>query len=148
MKMGLLISLVFVLALTGIFCASCISASYIKPYDHGYAVGTAVYAGYAKLSANKSEDFKNEVAAIWSVVNSIDSTDNLATDIATLTTSFDAVLKKTELNESELALAKQLKNMILSRIDNKLSAEALEHKEAVDFLCGVRAGINAMIDCK
>lgn len=126
--------------------SGCLITGSVDPYDHGYAVGTAVYAGYAHVAENKDESFKAAIAELWVKVNALQSTENLATDITELTGAFDKISAVSNLSDADKATIAKLKNMVLSKVDKDLNAEALKHDNAVKFLIGVRAGVNAMID--
>lgn len=146
MHMHLISMLLLLLALAGMVGTSCMNIHSIRPYDHGYAVGTAVYVGYARMAEGRSEQFRKQVGDFWDIVNGIQDTDSLASDLEALTGVADAICNSPSLTTADRELAANLKDMILARIDRELGARTLEHEDAVQFLAGVRAGVNAMAD--
>jgi len=128
--------------LLGCILAGCATAPNISPYDHGVAVGMAVYLGYSKIAEGKSDAFKSAVASIWEVISSIQSTETMATDIGT---AFDNAVSAEGLSAQDKRALEALRGIVLSRIDAELNSRCLAAPEAVEFLNGARAGINAMI---
>lgn len=128
-----------------IIFSGCRLVASVDPYDHGYAVGTAVYAGYTKIAADKDEAFKDEMTQLWIKVNSLQSTETLASDIGDLTNIFDKLISSDKLSAKDKAMLTNLRNMVLTKVDKQLAVTALKHDSAVKFLVGVRAGVNAMM---
>lgn len=116
----------------------------ISPYDHGVAVGSAAYLGYTHIAAKQSPEFHEQVAALWAKVDAIDSTDNLASTLAGIVAEMTDLFKSDKLTEADRTALKALAAMILNRIDGKLAEEAKERPEAIEFLKGVRDGVNTM----
>lgn len=133
---------------TAAVCAAlsgCISMQSVTPYDHGYAVGTAVYAGYSRIAAKKGDGFRLKAAALWKSVNAISDTETLASDIARLAESFRTVTGDGSVTPQERAALEKLGAMVLGRVDGKLRETSLEFGDAVKFLEGVRDGVNGMV---
>lgn len=116
----------------------------VTPLVHGRAVGAAVYIGYCRVADKQGPEFKARVAEIWSNVNKLQSTDTLASDILAVSGAFDKVLTDERLTESERQTLVQLKNMLMSRLDASIAGAVAGNKDALDFLIGVRQGINEM----
>lgn len=115
----------------------------VTPEEYGYAVGTAAYIGYYRIASRKDDSFREKVETVWAAVNEIDSTDTLASDIADIAGRFAAIESDDKLTEPEQAALRSLSRMVLSRVDGKLSDQALDKADAVAFLKGVRDGVNA-----
>lgn len=124
----------------------CISITSIKPYDHGYAVGTAIYAGYARIARNKDPKFTEMVEELWVKVNKIQSTKTLATDMLAVTEVFDRIINTDGLSDHERRLLREIKVMALTPVDGRLESWAAGHDDAVRFLEGLRSGVNAMVE--
>lgn len=125
---------------------SCISFTRIQPYDHGYAIGTAVYAGYVRVAQKQDKEFTDLVADLWEKVNAIKDTKTLASDVLAMTECFDKIIDTGKLTNAEKNALRQLEVMALRPVDGRLESIASEHDDAVRFLEGLRAGINAMIE--
>lgn len=138
----IILLLVFV---AGMMLTGCLGISSITPYDHGYAIGTAVYAGYQRIADKQSPEFREKVKAIWAEVNKIEDTEHLASDIAAAAEAFGIVVNDSNLTPAERETLRQLQRMVFEKVDDQLAAEALKHEDAIEFLDGVRSGINAMI---
>ena len=116
----------------------------VTPLVHGRAVGAAVYIGYCRVADKQGPEFKARVVEIWDKVNKLQSTDTLASDILAVSGAFDKVLQDSSLTEAERQTLIQLKNMLMSRLDACIAGAVAGNRDALDFLIGVRQGINEM----
>ncbi|MBO4620380.1 MAG: hypothetical protein J5654_09755 [Victivallales bacterium] len=127
-----------------LLATSCASTKTVAPYDYGVAVGSAAYLGYTHIAAKQDDDFRQKVAWLWAKVDAIDSTDNLAGDLAEIAGDFAELIDSDDLTEADKAALRALANMVLTKVDGKLADDAKSHPEAVEFLRGVRDGVDAM----
>lgn len=141
----MMMTLVLVAMAASALLISCVSLTSISPYEHGYAVGTAIYAGYGRVAEGKDDAFHNRMAILWRKINEIDNVDTLATDIAELTGIFDALVSSGRYTDEEVAAMKALRGMVLDRLDTSIGKSGYGSRDALKFLDGARAGINAMV---
>lgn len=127
-------------------CVTLVSCNTTKitPHDQGYIAGQTSYVAYTYITADKPE-VQDQAKEIWDKVNQIDTVDELATQLDEITGLIDKALQSDKLTPAERLALRQLADVILKRIDSSISKEALKHKEAVEFLVGVRDGVNSMI---
>lgn len=140
----MMLSLVLVGMVASALFISCISFTSISPYEHGYAVGTAVYAGYSKIAEGKDDAFHAKMSMIWRKINEINNKETLATDVAELTGLFDALTGSGKYTKEELEAMRTFRDLVLSRIDSGIS-KSYSNERSIQFLEGTRAGINAMV---
>lgn len=141
------------LAVTGLFgtCTSCTSIQEgikANPREAGYATGVAIYLAYDRASKDKSDEFKTTIAEAWTAINAMDLE---KPDTAAAVNVAEAVLKASGkadkldgLTDAEKSVLATLANMLTSRLD-KYIGDKVGSEETVQFLAGVRDGVNTMI---
>ena len=118
-----------------LLAASC-STTTVAPYDYGYAVGGVAYLGYERVAARQDDEFRGESAALWEKVDAIED----PAQIPAVVVELSDLVESNSLSDADRAALKALARLILSRAD--LSAKL--SPEAVEFLKGVRDGVDAM----
>ena len=142
------LSLIAILAvtITLVGCTGCTTTT-ITPKDAGIAAGTAAYLGYERVAAKKDEEFQKKVANIWAQVNEIETVDDLVSKTDLLTVAFNEILEEKELSDADKALLIALEQLVLNKVKIIAAEKIGEKEEAIQFLLGVREGVNNMIDC-
>lgn len=137
-------SLVLLGAIAALSLASCTSPKQVAPYDYGVAVGSAAYIGYTHIAAKQEADFRAKVAELWAKVDAIETTADLATTLDGIAGEMTALIKSEKLTEADRAALAAHANMVLSKVNAKILADAEAHPEAVEFLKGVRDGVDSL----
>ena len=117
----------------------------VTPREAGIAAGTAAYLGYTHVALRKDDEFKKQVADIWAEVNRIETVGDLVASTASLTAKFDKVLENENLTEADKAVLLRLKSLLLSKVAEIIDSKVSTNASAVEFLAGVRQGVNEMI---
>ena len=116
----------------------------VAPYDYGVAVGTAAYVGYERVAERQDDEFRARVAELWARVDAIDSAEDLAAQLAAIAADMSTLVDDDRLTDADRAALRALAAMVLNRVEGKVADGAEKHPEAVEFLRGVRDGVDAM----
>lgn len=108
----------------------------------GQATGAAIYIGYTKVAENKDQSFKDKVNALWAEVNKLESIEDLVASADKLSASFDEVINSKEISDSDKATLLALKSSVTEKVKAVMNETFTSNSEAVEFLVGVRAGVN------
>ena len=117
-----------------------------NPKEAGYATGMALYLAYERASKDKSDEFKDTVAAVWKAVDSMDTNDTEAI-VAAAEAILEAENKADALNNltpAEKAVLASVAKMMLNRLDAYVGAN-LNSEDTKEFILGVKDGVNTMI---
>lgn len=137
--------IVLVVALFTVLVVGTGCSSIFTPSNMGNATGRAVYLGYVKVAEGKDKAFTEKVNALWTEVNKLETIDDLVSSADKLSTSFDSVIESKELSDGDRESLKALKAMVIDKVKEVMNSTFTSNTEAIDFLVGVRAGVNAMI---
>ena len=118
--------------------------STFTPRSAGEAAGMAAYLGYQRVAADKDPEFQKSVAELWDAVDKIETIDDLRVAASMLADKYEAAMAKGKLNESELAMLNSIRDILLVKVEEALESKMASNKDAVEFLLGVRDGVNKM----
>lgn len=131
-----------VIALVSALLAGC---STFTPYNSGVAMGEAVYLGYTRVAEKQDEEFRNKVKVLWEEVNSLESIDDLVACADRILFSFDTVINSEKLRDEDRVVLLLLRQSVMERVDAVVSSKLQSNEDAVEFLKGLREGVNRMI---
>lgn len=117
-----------------------------SPKDAGYATGMALYLVYERAAKDKSDEFKDTVAAIWKAIDAIDTNDTEAI-VSAAETILEAENKADvleNLTPAEKAALASVAKMLIQRLDAYVGAN-LNSEDTKEFILGVKDGVNTMI---
>lgn len=120
-------------------------SSVFTPIVAGNATGKAIYIGYTKVSENKSAEFKQKVVDIWNIIDKIETKDQLVSSMNLLDKKFEELLASKELSASDIEIVKALYATVADKVKVILADSLTSNDQALEFLIGVRQGINDMI---
>lgn len=113
--------------------------------EYGIMTGSAAYLAYDRIASTKSDEFKAKVAALWKEIEGVETVEQLVEVADPISKSFDEILASEGLSEAEKSVLLSMKVRVVEKIE-KLATEKLEEKqEVIDFLVGLRKGIEQMI---
>lgn len=135
-----------IVIMLAVACAIVVSAtgcsSVFNATTAGEATGAAIYIGYTKVSENKDQAFKDKVIVLWSEVNTLETIEDLVGSADKLSAAFDEVIASKELSDSDKATLMALKTSVTDKVKAIMDETFTSNSEAVDFLVGVRSGVN------
>ena len=130
------------IAFAAVFLTGC---SMFTPYNGGVVMGEAVYLGYSRVADRQDVVFRQNVADLWDEVNKLESISDLVNSMDRLLLSFDNVLASDRLSPADRAVLVSLRQSVVSRVEAVLASRIQSNQDAVDFLSGLRDGVNNMI---
>jgi len=120
-------------------------SSVFTPATTGQATGRAIYIGYTRISETKSTEFKTRVAELWSTINAIETKEQLVGSMNILDVKFKELMSSKELSESDILIIQTLYATIADKVKLIMADSLTSNDQALEFLVGVRSGINEMI---
>lgn len=128
------------------FIAGC--SSMFNSETSGIIAGKGLYIAYEKVSENKDAEFKEKVTSLWTYVNNINSTDDLTSSYNILKEKVDDCINSQELSDSDKKILKSISDDILNKVSSIINDKLSSNEDGVQFLLGVREGVNSMISNK
>lgn len=144
MKKLLKTVMLMIISVSLLFVAGCATASF-EPTNAGISTGKILYVTYVKVAESQDAEFKEKVSALWKVVNAITSEDDLKLSYETLNAQFKAILDDSDkLTTADKQILVSVANDILNKLKDVIQNNMTD-SDGIDFLIGIRDGVNSMI---
>lgn len=131
--------------LTIVLFTGCISTQF-SPETQGVVTGKLLYTTYVKVAKTQDAEFSIKVEKLWSLVNSIQSTDDLNVKYEELNKQFTDILQSKGLDDVDVVILSSVANDVLSKVKSVVTDNFTMDSTGIQFLLGVRTGVNSMID--
>ena len=138
--------IVLAAAFAAALMSGCATTSLSSPRLAGNFAGRAVYVTYARVADRQSEDVRSKVEQIWKEVNAVNDASDLNVVRTLIGDRFDAVIDDANLTAQEKQILKGVKDEMLAKVDEAIAGKAASNQEGLEFLLGVRDGVNAMAE--
>lgn len=122
------------------------TTSLSSPRVAGSFAGRAAYVTYTHVAAKQSEDVRRKVEELWAEINKVEQVSDLKVARVLVGERFDAVIADANLTPEERLILSSIKDEILAKIDEVIDGKLASNQDGVQFLVGVRDGVNAMIE--
>lgn len=112
----------------------------------GYYAGMTIHQSYTKIAEKQSEEFKQNVEALWAEIDKVETTKDLFTVYTRIADHFDALIQAKGLDKKQVTVIKVLRKVVDTAIaralDDKIESERREN--ALKWLRQLREGIRIM----
>ena len=121
------------------------SSNPFTPEVSGVFAGKALYLVYTRNIDKQPAEVKQKIEALWAEINKVEDVSDLAIVRTLVDERFEAILADSSLTESDQAVLMVIRNEICRKLDEVINSKLSSNKEGLEFLVGVRQGVNEMI---
>ena len=133
-----------IVGLVASFLSGC-AGSPVTPEVSGDFAGKALYLVYTRNIDKQPAEVKQKIEALWAEINKVEDVSDLAVVRTLMDERFEAILADSKLTEADRAVLGVIKDEICRKLDEVINAKLTSNKEGLEFLVGVRQGVNEMI---
>ena len=133
-----------IVGLVAAFLSGC-AGSPFTPEVSGVFAGKALYLVYTRNIDKQPAEVKQKIEALWAEINKVEDVSDLAVVRTLVDERFEAILADSKLTEADRAVLGVIKDEICRKLDEVINAKLTSNKEGLEFLVGVRQGVNEMI---
>ena len=121
------------------------SSNPFTPEVSGVFAGKALYLVYTRNIDKQPAEVKQKIEALWAEINKVEDVSDLAVVRTLVEERFEVILADSKLTEADRAVLGVIKDEICRKLDEVINAKLTSNKEGLEFLIGVRQGVNEMI---
>jgi len=133
-----------IVGLVAAFLSGC-AGSPFTPEVSGVFAGKALYLVYTRNIDKQPAEVKQNIEALWAEINKVENVSDLAVVRTLVDERFEAILADSKLTEADRAVLGVIKDEICRKLDEVINSKLSSNKEGLEFLIGVRQGVNEMI---
>lgn len=133
-----------IVGLVAAFLSGC-AGSPFTPEVSGVFAGKALYLVYTRNIDKQPAEVKQNIEALWAEINKVEDVSDLAVVRTLMDERFEAILADSKLTEADRAVLGVIKDEICRKLDEVINSKLSSNKEGLEFLIGVRQGVNEMI---
>ena len=113
------------------------------PGTAGKFAGKALYVTYRHADMN--DETKKIVEELWEEIRAVNSVSELEIVRTALGKKFDEIISRSDISDADKVVMVMIKDDILSKVDAVINSKIESNADGVEFLCGVRDGIEEML---
>ena len=121
------------------------SSNPFTPEVSGVFAGKALYLVYTRNIDKQPKTVKRKIYDLWAEINKVEDVSDLAVVRTLVEERFEVILADSKLTEADRAVLGVIKDEICRKLDEVINAKLTSNKEGLEFLIGVRQGVNEMI---
>lgn len=133
-----------IVGLVAAFLSGC-AGSPFTPEVSGVFAGKALYLVYTRNIDKQPAEVKQKIEALWVEINKVEDVSDLAVVRTLVDERFEAILADSKLTEADRAVLSVIKDEICRKLDEVINSKLSSNKEGLEFLVGVRQGVNEML---
>lgn len=133
-----------IVGLVAAFLSGC-AGSPFTPEVSGVFAGKALYLVYTRNIDKQPAEVKQKIEALWAEINKVENVSDLAVVRTLVDERFEVILADSKLTEADRAVLGVIKDEICRKLDEVINSKLSSNKEGLEFLIGVRQGVNEMI---